>query len=192
MLINRLPIFQQKEDLSAAERVLTEPAPQMRRRPGSKGILVGGLGDMMVRLSKCCNPIFGDAIVGYITRGRGVSVHRADCPNLTSLCEDENRQVEVSWDEGALGKKDTFLVEIQVHSLDRPNVLLRVTNIISQFKINIRQVVPVFRVDISGAHRNHGQVEIAGAVRIFFCDFISLEYYPSQYILYHIITFYHK
>ena len=137
VLLNRLPIFQRAHETEQIERKLAQPMALPMRRPGSKGVLVSGMGDMMVRLSKCCNPIFGDETVGYITRGRGVSVHRDDCPNLRALVEDEDRRVDVEWDEEALGRKDTFLVEIQIHVLDRPDVLLRATNIISQFKLNI-------------------------------------------------------
>jgi GTP pyrophosphokinase len=110
--------------------------PLKRRSIG--GVLVAGQGDMLVRLSKCCNPVIGDDIVGYITRGRGVSVHRRSCPNVQSLGDESSREVEVNWDEGVIRNKDaTFLAEIEIQSHDQPNVLARVTNVISNFKINI-------------------------------------------------------
>jgi GTP pyrophosphokinase len=136
-LINRLPIFAENAEKVNVERVLAKAETLAPKRPGTKGILVSGMGDMMVRFAKCCTPIFGDKIMGYVTRGRGVSVHCADCPNLAQLILDEDRQVEVEWDEKTIGRKETFLVDIKVEVYDKPNVLLKVTNIISQFKLNI-------------------------------------------------------
>lgn len=122
-----------------AEPITTEDlntTPLKKRTVG--GVLVAGQGDMLVRLSKCCNPVIGDDIIGYVTRGRGVSVHRRNCPNIASLAGDSSREVEVNWDEGlARNKNATFLAEIEFQSHDQPNVLARVTNVISNFKINI-------------------------------------------------------
>ncbi len=126
--------------VKAQEEVAVQPVARPSTRPGSKGVLVSGMGDMLIRLSKCCNPVIGDPIVGYITRGRGVSVHRQDCPNLGSLGEGEQagRQVDVAWDiEQGQRRDTTFLVEIEVRVYDRPNVLLKVTNAISLLKLNI-------------------------------------------------------
>lgn len=126
--------------LSPPEKPVT--AESLVRKPGKGpapgGVLVAGQGDMLVRLSKCCNPVIGDPIVGYITRGRGVSVHRESCPNVPSLDADSNRRVEVQWDQDVVRDKNaTFLAEIEVRTQDQPNVLSRVTNVISNFKINI-------------------------------------------------------
>ena len=67
---------------------------------GSQGILVGGNEDLMVRFAKCCNPIPGDSIIGFVTRGRGISVHRSDCSNVELFSADQERKIEVSWDDG--------------------------------------------------------------------------------------------
>ncbi len=136
-VINSLPWFsreiQEEKDLPA----LIGPTPPASRA-GTKGVLVSGMGDMMTRLSKCCSPVIGDPIVGYITRGRGVSVHRRDCPNLIGFDTQAERQVEVAWDiQENEGKDTTYLVEIEVRAADRPNVLLKVTKVISDFKLNI-------------------------------------------------------
>ena len=136
-LINRLPVFQEHMEKASMHKVLEKATRAIPKRPGTKGILVSGFGDMMIRFAKCCSPIFGDNITGYITRGRGVSVHCSNCPNLAALISDEDRTVDVEWDEKTLGKKDTFLVDVQVEVYDKPDVLLKVTNVISQFKINI-------------------------------------------------------
>ncbi|MBI4864011.1 MAG: bifunctional (p)ppGpp synthetase/guanosine-3',5'-bis(diphosphate) 3'-pyrophosphohydrolase, partial [Candidatus Riflebacteria bacterium] len=144
---NEFPIVGFVKGLSVFKDQAPEPALPPTRPPttplksslvGSKGILVAGMNDMLVRLSKCCNPVVGDGIVGYITRGRGVSVHRVDCPNIEMLKADKDRQVGVSWDLPSLQGKDTrFLVEIEARVYDRPNVLLKVTNVISNYKLNI-------------------------------------------------------
>jgi len=135
--IKALPLFEEKpvEPTLPQKPASTDSAAVSR---GSKGVLVAGMGDMLVRLSKCCNPVVGDSITGYITRGRGVSIHRTDCPNIELLKAEKDREVLVSWDLASLHGKDArFLVEIEVRVYDRPNVLLKVTNVISNFKLNI-------------------------------------------------------
>ena len=99
-------------------------------------VLVHGLGDTLVNLARCCNPIPGDAIVGYVTRGRGVSVHTEDCPNLEALLVDEDRQIEVEW--ASSGESDRFEVGIHVETVNRPGRLARVADLLEQEKINIR------------------------------------------------------
>src|SRR5690606_12988134 len=80
----------------------------------AQGILVRGMDDMLVRISRCCNPVPGDRIVGYITRGRGVSVHRHDCPNIAALGDEIERRIEVEWRSGETG---AFAVEIEVEAI---------------------------------------------------------------------------
>jgi guanosine-3',5'-bis(diphosphate) 3'-pyrophosphohydrolase len=112
------------------------PRPQRVRtktRP-AEGVLVQGAGDVMVKLARCCMPVPGDSILGFITRGRGISVHRPDCPNIKYLSEDGARLVEVLWDPRASG---LFPVCIQVEALDRPKLLRDVTTAISDFHVNI-------------------------------------------------------
>lgn len=134
-----LKFLQSEED--SAPPIPTTPPPVTKTTPGNnagnKGVLVAGMGDMLVRLSKCCNPVVGDPITGYITRGRGVSVHRSDCPNIEMLEVEKDRQVGVSWDSNGLDGKERFLVEIEARVHDRPNTLLKVTNVISNYKLNI-------------------------------------------------------
>ncbi|NLY46496.1 MAG: bifunctional (p)ppGpp synthetase/guanosine-3',5'-bis(diphosphate) 3'-pyrophosphohydrolase [Tissierella sp.] len=88
----------------------------------SQGISVKGVDNIKVRFAKCCNPVPGDDIVGYVTKGRGVSVHRADCPN-TKTEEDEERIIEVEWDSE---KKASYHAEIQVRAIDRPGILAEI------------------------------------------------------------------
>jgi guanosine-3',5'-bis(diphosphate) 3'-pyrophosphohydrolase len=109
--------------------------PTRRRRPSeSADVVVEGQDDMLVNLAQCCAPVPGDRIVGYVTVGRGVSVHRADCTNVASLAERRERTVEVSWPTDITG---AFVVWIQVEALDRARLLRDVTSVVSDTGGNI-------------------------------------------------------
>jgi len=107
-------------------------------RPGrgaSVGVYVEGLDDMMVRLSRCCTPVPGDEIIGFVTRGRGVSVHRADCANAASLASrSRERLIEVEWDHRSSG---VFVATIEVVAIDRSRLLADVTKVVSEHHLNI-------------------------------------------------------
>ncbi len=102
----------------------------------SNGIVVKGVDDILVRLSRCCNPVPGDEIVGFVTRGRGVSVHRADCPNADDLRRNPERIIEVQW-EGTPSASALYKIEIYVEALDRMNLLLDVTKVLSEVGANV-------------------------------------------------------
>jgi len=120
----------------------TEPEPQVEAPSGTtvavqpsvaSGLSVMGVGDLLTRLATCCKPVPGDRIIGYITRGRGVTIHRADCPNI--LAEDEKeRLVSVEW---GTSDKQTYPVTIRVEAWDRPGLLRDVTTIVADEKLNI-------------------------------------------------------
>jgi guanosine-3',5'-bis(diphosphate) 3'-pyrophosphohydrolase len=113
---------------------VTARAPR-RRRPTS-GVHVEGLDDVMVRLSRCCTPVPGDEIMGFVTRGRGVSVHRTDCANAVSLAAEQNdRLIEVEWDQDQ--GTDTFVVSVEVKALDRARLLRDVSAALSDHHVNI-------------------------------------------------------
>lgn len=103
-------------------------------RTSDSGILVRGAPDILVKLAKCCTPVPGDEIVGFITRGQGVSVHRGDCTNVQNLLTEPDRMIEVEW---APTKKSVFLVQIQVEALDRSGLLSDVTRVLSEHHVNI-------------------------------------------------------
>ncbi|MEW1961767.1 bifunctional (p)ppGpp synthetase/guanosine-3',5'-bis(diphosphate) 3'-pyrophosphohydrolase [Microbacterium sp. NPDC077644] len=103
-------------------------------RAGDSGILVRGAADILVKLAKCCTPVPGDPIVGFVTRGSGVSVHRADCVNVKALGDQEQRFIEVEW---APTTKSVFRVQIQVEALDRSGLLSDVTRVLSEHHVNI-------------------------------------------------------
>ncbi len=121
-----------EEDLAE----ITRPGARRRRRvqPGDPGVSVHGLTDVVVKLARCCTPVPGDEIQGFVTRGSGVSVHRADCDNLQSLREQPERLVDVEW----TGRSDaTFLVQIEVEALDRARLLSDVTQVLCDHHLNI-------------------------------------------------------
>jgi len=101
----------------------------------SEGIEVKGIENCLVKLSKCCNPVPGDEIVGYITRGRGVSVHRKDCQNIGSLLEEENRMIDVSWAKN--DNKTSYEVEIEIAANDRNGLLADIMKTITEIKLKL-------------------------------------------------------
>lgn len=109
-------------------------APSREPRSGDSGVLVRGANDILVKLAKCCTPVPGDQIVGFVTRGSGVSVHRADCVNVKALGSEQDRFVDVSW---APTTKSVFRVQIQVEALDRSGLLSDVTRVLSEHHVNI-------------------------------------------------------
>ncbi len=106
------------------------------KRPNS-GVVVKGIDNCLVKLSKCCNPLPGDEIVGYITRGRGVSVHRKDCSNLKDLLTEEDRMIDVEWYKEA---KETYQVEIEVLANDRGGLLVDTLNALKETKTKLMGV----------------------------------------------------
>jgi GTP pyrophosphokinase len=129
---------------SAPEQVKEEPAPPPSVEPAQPShgkdddvIKVHGVDDVMVYRAKCCNPIKGDAIVGYVTRGKGIAVHSRMCPNVQNLMYDSERRIEVEWARNA---SDSFPVRIVVHTDDRPGLLHQLTTILSDEKTNVRSL----------------------------------------------------
>ncbi|HEX3028792.1 MAG TPA: bifunctional (p)ppGpp synthetase/guanosine-3',5'-bis(diphosphate) 3'-pyrophosphohydrolase [Clostridia bacterium] len=101
------------------------------------GIVVKGIDNCLVRLSRCCNPVPGDEIVGYITRGRGVSVHRKDCLNIDNMANDEHRLIDVSWYKAI---NVAYKADITVMANDRTALLMEVTNVIGESKIPLKAI----------------------------------------------------
>lgn len=109
-------------------------SPSAEAQRSAPGISVKGASNLLVKFAKCCNPVPGDSIIGYITRGRGISVHRLTCPNIDNMLSDKERLIEVSWDSGIQAQ---YPVEVQVQAYDRPGLLSEVTAAISDTGINI-------------------------------------------------------
>lgn len=109
-----------------------------RRARGAAGVHVEGLDDIMIRISRCCSPVPPDEIVGFVTRGRGVSVHRADCLNATTLQEGQpDRLIEVEWDADHDGR---FATTIEIQALDRNNLLVDVARVLAEYGLNVISV----------------------------------------------------
>ncbi|MBA2770182.1 MAG: bifunctional (p)ppGpp synthetase/guanosine-3',5'-bis(diphosphate) 3'-pyrophosphohydrolase [Sporichthyaceae bacterium] len=121
----------------ASEDFAEVTTPGVRSRPRTTtdpGVVVKGASDIWVKLARCCTPVPGDSIVGFVTRGRGVSVHRSDCVNAVALGAQADRMVEVEWAPSA---SSVFLVAIQVEALDRSRLLSDVTRVLSDQHVNI-------------------------------------------------------
>ena len=110
--------------------VRSRPLP----RNSDSGVLVRGAPDILVKLARCCTPVPGDEIIGFITRGAGVSVHQANCHNVQSLMREPERMIDVEW---APSSKSVFLVQIQIEALDRAGLLSDVTRVLSEHHVNI-------------------------------------------------------
>jgi len=122
----------------ATEDLAEAIAPTRVRRSGSTtnspSVNVKGIDDVYTRLSRCCTPVPGDEIFGYVTKGEGVSIHRIDCTNALDLKKEQERIVETTWPESATG---IYLVNIQVEALDRNGLLSDVTRTLSEHHVNI-------------------------------------------------------
>lgn len=116
------------------------PVPKPHRK--SSGIVVKGVGDIAVRFSKCCGPLPGDDIIGYITRGRGVSIHRADCVNILNMPpEEKERLIEATWQESKEATiKRTYVTEIQITCLDRLGIIVDISKILSDMKLPVKSL----------------------------------------------------
>ncbi len=125
------------EDLRGGEQHLRVPrthASKGKKKRGSCGVVVKGDPDLLAHLAHCCNPVAGDDIVGFITRGRGVSVHRSSCPNVASLMNNPERMIEVEWDTSGATE---FNVEIVIEATDRMGLLKDITIAVADAAANI-------------------------------------------------------
>jgi len=127
-----------QEPTSETEGVIQRAVRKIFPFTGSSpAIKVKGYDDLMTYLAKCCNPLPGEAIVGYVTRGKGVAVHSANCPNIKNLMFNPDRQIEVAW---ADQRQAQFQVELEIVMEDRQGILARLISTISNLKTNIRQM----------------------------------------------------
>jgi GTP pyrophosphokinase len=169
--------FQKAEDLLvaiaygkvSARQVLTRLVPQeeLKERPpdspltsvvkrvwrsGTDSIKVHGFDDLLVVRARCCNPIRGEKIVGYITRGKGVSVHSVNCPNVLNLLYDPDRRIEVEWDTGE-EERPTYTVRLHIQVQDRKGLLADVSAKVAGINTNIKTLE-------AKANEREGQIEM--------------------------------
>ena len=120
----------------AIEAEIPDLKPRQRSADTGRGVKVKGVDNLLIRLSHCCNPVPGDPIVGYVTRGRGVSVHRVNCPNVAFLSDPE-RLIEVGWDREQTA---FFTADIKLAAMDRPELLSDIMNILNDMRTRINAV----------------------------------------------------
>lgn len=133
------------ENKNKLEAVLNDDSGTVEAAPArhggsSRGIIVKDIDNCLVRLAHCCNPVAGDEIVGFITKGRGVSIHRKDCPNMrpeNMSEEDRGRFIEVWWDKE---RSTSYIANLQIEGPDRDGILLEVTNVLADMKVHMKSV----------------------------------------------------
>ena len=123
----------EEEDFEEKIEELAKSKPT-RSKPSKTGVVVKGIDNCLVKLSKCCNPLPGDEILGYITKGRGVSVHRTDCVNVKDLFNEENRMIDVYWFDDVNG---SYKVEIEILANDRNGLLKDVIKQVENAKVKL-------------------------------------------------------
>ena len=132
-----------KKDLTD-EQVLeaaSETQEKLHIAKSKSGIVVKGIHDVAVRFSKCCNPIPGDEIVGFVTRGRGITIHRTDCVNVLNMSEtDRTRLIEAEWQQPDTKEKEKYMAEIQVYANNRTGLLVDLSKIFTERKIDLRSI----------------------------------------------------
>ena len=142
VLLRLIELYKKSKEAEESKRSTAQIIEKLKSQGQKKtkngtGVLVKGEAGVMVRMAKCCNPVPGDDIIGYITRGRGVSVHRCDCSSMGHTPEDLERMIEVSWD-GSSG--ESFHVGIDIQAYDRNGLLMEVMAVLSELKITITNI----------------------------------------------------
>lgn len=126
-------------DESILERVSEAGKNKVHIAKSKSGIVVKGIDDMAVRFSRCCNPVPGDEIVGFVTRGRGMSIHRTDCVNILHLSETERvRLIDAEWEQNEQDKGGQYMAEIKMYAYDRQGMLMEITKIFTENKVDVR------------------------------------------------------
>ncbi|MBI4898465.1 MAG: bifunctional (p)ppGpp synthetase/guanosine-3',5'-bis(diphosphate) 3'-pyrophosphohydrolase [Actinobacteria bacterium] len=152
---------------AVAEETLPEKRDTVRQRPvvssGKFGITVDGAGDVMVRLAKCCLPVAGDHIVGYVSLGRGITVHRKDCPNAVQLAKNPERFVKVDWEGSNVA---SFRAELEVSAWDRPRLLEDLSRAFSEAGVSIIEARVFTQPPMA---RNRFVIEVADAAALKSC-----------------------
>ena len=134
--------FEKKEE-KALEKVLEEETEKANKQKekNNGGVKISGTENTMYRFAKCCSPLPGDEIRGYVTRGRGIAIHRSDCQNFISLMEKEpEREIDVYWDESAMSANTTYEFNFTIKASDRNGLLLDIIRILNEYKMNLLNV----------------------------------------------------
>jgi GTP pyrophosphokinase len=129
-LLNKLKPAEEKEEEPTLVRRFIDHA-----RGVSKGIRVSDVGNLMFRFASCCQPVPGEKIIGYVTRGRGLTIHRSDCKNISEIYNEPERKMDVEWD---VKKGESFLVRLQIVVEDRKNIIKEITEAVSDADVDVR------------------------------------------------------
>ena len=122
------------------EIVAAESKEKAKKKEGKGGIVVKGIHDVAVRFSKCCNPVPGDEIVGFVTRGRGISIHRTDCVNIINFPANERaRLIEAEWEQGQTAG-DTYEVEINIFANNRTGLIVDISRMFTEAEIDVKSM----------------------------------------------------
>ena len=137
ILVRLIDEYKKANDIEEEPESIIKERPIKEKHSTDNGIQVKGIDNVMIRFAKCCNPVPGDQVIGYVTKGRGVSVHRADCVNLSDESVEPHRLIEVGW----VGEhKAAYNAEIQIVAHDRQAILADITNAIADIKINVTAI----------------------------------------------------
>ncbi len=152
-IVNRLAERKRKirDQEEALEKITTVMSAPPIKKSTESGVIVKGIENLLIRLSRCCSPVPGDEIVGFITKGRGVSVHRVDCPNVQND-EAHARIIDVEWEHLDTQVKKEYAVDIEVSAFDRPGLLNEVLQVVTESKTNIAAVSGKTENDIAAIH----------------------------------------
>ena len=131
------PDFNERDDSALKPSALERLLDRMKRSGSSKGIRIQGVDGLMVRYAQCCQPVPGDKVVGYVTRGRGVSIHRGDCPNLLYLAHEPERRVDIDWQES---EGERFVVRLAIEATDRRGLYADLAQAVSETGTDIRSL----------------------------------------------------
>lgn len=138
-VVNRLSekFRKEREQQDTINKIVSDMQAAPPKRVPESGVIVKGIDNLLIRLSKCCNPVPGDEISGFITKGRGVSVHRADCPNVNSGNDKMDRIIEVEWALDQAEERKEFQVDIEITAFDRQGLLTEVMMLVAEIKTPI-------------------------------------------------------
>ena len=132
-LVRHLEIFKEEPKVQTGLEELSSKVKKQSKNSKRDTVFVAGSQDMLVKMSKCCSPLYGDEIIGFITRGRGVTIHRGDCPNAINLLEKESERAVDAVGSNSLFSKETILTQIQITAKHKPTVIHQITTVLTNF-----------------------------------------------------------